>query len=467
MLSRHQQIYVQLLQVVDAAVVCLAMWLSHYLRYAILPQIPWLDVGDVGPFINYIWLSILLLPMTPLVLESNGFYRFQLAKLTSDRLMCVARSTLVILFILFAVLFIFHIPQELVSRGVFLLFFPISILLLLLRDLAFRAWLVSQGRDMATRRHIILCGTTEERLVWRKHIEEIPGQPYLIASEVDLSECTLTHYIEILHEESIDISLFCWEQTPHHLIRDALTACEIEGIEGWVTATFFQTTIARPTFDQFQGKPLLVFRSTPDASWEIFAKGVMDRTLGSLLLLLASPFLLIFALIVWRTSGLPIFFKQRRSGLNGRSFMMYKFRTMVNNAEQKKLELQIFNQMSGPVFKMDNDPRITRFGHWLRRTSIDELPQLWNVVKGEMSLVGPRPLPIQETERFDDLAQRRRMSVRPGLTCLWQISGRNSITDFKDWVRLDLEYIDTWSIWLDIKILFMTIPVVFLRKGAK
>jgi lipopolysaccharide/colanic/teichoic acid biosynthesis glycosyltransferase len=116
---------------------------------------------------------------------------------------------------------------------------------------------------------------------------------------------------------------------------------------------------------------------------------------------------------------------------------------------------------------MDNDPRITRFGHWLRRTSIDELPQLWNVVKGEMSLVGPRPLPIQETERFDDLAQRRRMSVRPGLTCLWQISGRNSITDFKDWVRLDLEYIDTWSIWLDIKILFMTIPVVFLRKGAK
>ena len=146
---------------------------------------------------------------------------------------------------------------------------------------------------------------------------------------------------------------------------------------------------------------------------------------------------------------------------------MYKFRSMVTNAEQLKHELAVLNEMDGPVFKVTNDPRVTRFGRFLRRYSFDELPQLWNVLRGEMSLVGPRPLPVDEVRRFDDLAHRRRLSVKPGLTCLWQISGRNNVTDFKDWVRLDLEYIDNWSIWLDFKILVRTIPIVLSGTGAK
>jgi lipopolysaccharide/colanic/teichoic acid biosynthesis glycosyltransferase len=146
---------------------------------------------------------------------------------------------------------------------------------------------------------------------------------------------------------------------------------------------------------------------------------------------------------------------------------MYKFRSMVTNAEQRKHELQAMNEMSGPVFKVTNDPRVTPIGRIIRRYSIDELPQLWNVFKGEMSLVGPRPLPVDEVKRFDDLAHRRRLSVKPGLTCLWQVSGRNEVTDFNDWVRLDLEYIDNWSIWLDIKILLRTVPVVICGTGAK
>jgi exopolysaccharide biosynthesis polyprenyl glycosylphosphotransferase len=467
MLTRHQQLYTQILQVMDAITVCFAFWVAHVIRLQVGNMLPFLDATEISPFSNYIWLTMLLLPLSPLVLESNGFYRFQLARRNLDTLMSILRSILFILAVLLLVLFVFRIPQEYISRGVFLLFVPISTLFLFVRDLAFRGWLLSQGRDLSSRRHIILCGTPKERVIWHRHIQEIPGQPYVVVAEIDLTEETLRRYIEILHDKNIDISLFCWEDTPHNLIRDALTACEIEGIEGWVTATFFQTTIARPIFDHFQGRPLLVFRSTPDASVQLLAKDVLDRVVGSLLLLLALPVLLICALIVWRSSGLPVFFHQRRSGLNGRPFTMYKFRTMVNNAEQKKLELQAFNQMSGPVFKMENDPRVTSIGRWLRKTSIDELPQLWNVVRGDMSLVGPRPLPIQETEKFDDLAQRRRMSVRPGITCLWQISGRNSITDFKDWVRLDLEYIDNWSFWLDIKILLMTVPVVFFGRGAK
>jgi lipopolysaccharide/colanic/teichoic acid biosynthesis glycosyltransferase len=146
---------------------------------------------------------------------------------------------------------------------------------------------------------------------------------------------------------------------------------------------------------------------------------------------------------------------------------MYKFRTMVTDAEQRKQELAAFNEMSGPVFKVSNDPRITAVGRWLRKFSLDEFPQLFNVLRGEMSLVGPRPLPVDETRRFDDFAHRRRLSVKPGLTCLWQISGRSNVRDFKEWVRLDLEYIDNWSLWLDLKILIQTIPIVVKGSGAK
>jgi exopolysaccharide biosynthesis polyprenyl glycosylphosphotransferase len=189
---------------------------------------------------------------------------------------------------------------------------------------------------------------------------------------------------------------------------------------------------------------------------------------GSLsLILLLSPIMVAAAVAVRLTSPGPVFFRQQRAGLNGRPFTMLKFRSMVTNAEQLKQELAALNEMSGPVFKVTNDPRVTATGRFLRKWSIDELPQLFNVLRGEMSLVGPRPLPVDEVARFDDLAHRRRLSVRPGLTCIWQVRGRNNVSDFKEWVRLDLEYIDNWSLWLDVKILLMTIPAVFTGAGAK
>jgi lipopolysaccharide/colanic/teichoic acid biosynthesis glycosyltransferase len=176
---------------------------------------------------------------------------------------------------------------------------------------------------------------------------------------------------------------------------------------------------------------------------------------------------LLIALGIRLTSPGPILFRQERAGRFGKPFVMVKFRSMSNDAEMRKAELEPFNQMSGPVFKLEQDPRVTPFGNWLRRTSMDELPQLVNVLSGDMSLVGPRPLPIYEVERFENSAQRRRLSVKPGLTCLWQISGRNEVRDFRDWVRLDLDYIDRWSLGLDLKILLRTIPAVLSGLGAK
>jgi exopolysaccharide biosynthesis polyprenyl glycosylphosphotransferase len=194
---------------------------------------------------------------------------------------------------------------------------------------------------------------------------------------------------------------------------------------------------------------------------------VLDVVLSAVLLVVLSPILLLFALIIKATSPGPVLFKQRRSGLNGQPFTMLKFRSMVTDAEQRKHELEALNEMSGPVFKVTNDPRVTPIGRFMRRFSLDELPQLWNVLRGEMSLVGPRPLPVDEVQRFDDYAHRRRLSVKPGLTCLWQISGRNNLRDFREWVRLDLEYIDNWSLWLDLKILLRTVPVVVMGTGAR
>jgi exopolysaccharide biosynthesis polyprenyl glycosylphosphotransferase len=215
------------------------------------------------------------------------------------------------------------------------------------------------------------------------------------------------------------------------------------------------------------GHPLIVFRSTPETSWQMLAKQLLD-VFGAFLLLLVSALpMLAIALLIKLTSAGPVMFRQQRSGLNGSPFSIYKFRTMMTNAEQLKHELAAMNEMTGPVFKVTNDPRVTPLGKILRKFSLDELPQLFNVLRGEMSLVGPRPLPVDEVKRFNDLAHRRRLSVKPGLTCLWQVSGRNKISDFKDWVRLDLQYIDNWSIWLDLTILLRTIPVVLRGTGAK
>jgi exopolysaccharide biosynthesis polyprenyl glycosylphosphotransferase len=215
------------------------------------------------------------------------------------------------------------------------------------------------------------------------------------------------------------------------------------------------------------GHPLLIFRTAPEHSWQSLAKHMMDFAGAAVLLVLTSWIFALVAIAIKLTSPGPVFFRQQRSGRNGAPFKLYKFRTMVSNAEQFKHELEAMNEMRGPVFKVTNDPRVTRLGKFLRKYSLDELPQLFNVLRGEMSLVGPRPLPVDEVKRFNDLAHRRRLSVKPGLTCLWHVKGRNQITDFKDWVRLDLEYIDNWSFWLDVKILLLTLPAVLRGTGAK
>jgi len=212
---------------------------------------------------------------------------------------------------------------------------------------------------------------------------------------------------------------------------------------------------------------MLVFRTAPSVSWALMMKHFFDRLVAVIALCVFSWVFVLVAISIKLTSPGPIIFRQTRGGKNGRPFTMFKFRTMVTDAEMQREELMQMNQMSGPVFKVDSDPRVTTIGRFLRKTSLDEIPQLWNIIRGDMSLVGPRPLPIYEVEKFETTSQRRRLSMKPGVTCLWQISGRNNITDFNDWVKLDLRYIDNWTLWLDIKILLQTVPAVIFGRGAK
>lgn len=244
-----------------------------------------------------------------------------------------------------------------------------------------------------------------------------------------------------------------------------LAQCEEQGITVRFISDTFTAAKGRSYVDQFDDQYVLTVATGALKGPALLLKRLVDFT-GSLLLLTAlSPLLLIVASLIKTTSPGPVFFVQERVGLNKRRFRLYKFRTMLVDAEKKQRELEDLNEMSGPVFKIKNDPRITPLGKLLRKTSIDELPQLINVLKGNMSLVGPRPLPVRDYEGFELDWHRRRLSVRPGITCLWQVAGRNSIP-FEKWMELDLQYIDQWSLWLDLKILLKTIPAVLKTAGA-
>mgnify|MGYP002399199612 CR=1 FL=1 len=223
-----------------------------------------------------------------------------------------------------------------------------------------------------------------------------------------------------------------------------------------------KVALSRPV--DFSGLSMVAFDGHPRRPWQALSKELLDVAASGIGLLVISPLMLAIAIAIKATSKGPVFFAQERVGLNGRIFKMYKFRSMVVNAEELKAALADHNEMSGPVFKIKNDPRVTPVGRFLRKTSLDELPQLWNVFRQDMSLVGPRP-PLPKEVNLYDPRHRKRLTVKPGITCIWQISGRNDV-DFEQWMDMDAEYVDRWSFKLDMEILLKTVPVVLLRKGA-
>src|ERR1043166_5869841 len=425
MLRRDRLIRMQIHQLMDACLCALSFWLAYLLRSN--PDIlDMFNLDPISPFKAHVWLLVVLMPAGPLILEAQGFY--------SRPLVCSRGTTFWLLFkgcfftTLVLILAHFFSPRamsNLVARSVIIWSGGIIFGLILLKEELLRLAFQSKLGQAQYRRRFILVGTGEETARMRAELKDKSHEAIEILAELDLNTTPLQNLVDMLHEYSVNGVILSTKHAYFEQAEAVIRACELEGVEAWLVAEL-----------------LVMFL----LAWWLFP---------------------LIALVIKLTSPGPVLFRQQRSGLNGHPFTIYKFRTMVTNAEQFQHELAAMNEMRGPVFKLSKDPRITPVGRFLRKFSIDEWPQFYNVLRGEMSLVGPRPLPVDEVKRFHDLAHRRRLSVKPGLTCLWQVSGRNDVSDFKDWVRLDLEYIDNWSLWLDLKILWRTVPAVLAGTGAK
>jgi exopolysaccharide biosynthesis polyprenyl glycosylphosphotransferase len=334
-----------------------------------------------------------------------------------------------------------------------------------------------RGRNL---RNMLIVGTNPRAVEFARDIESRPELGYRIVGFADeewlgLREfgsnghaivCDLEHFSGFLREGIVDeVAIALPMKSFYSQAACIVAVCREQGVIVRVLANLFG--IQKDWINGGQPEEMAVATFGPHSSdgWPMVCKRMLDICVSALSLIILAPVFAIVAFLVKSDSRGPVFFSQDRVGLNKRRFRMYKFRTMAGDAEKKQLELECLNEADGPVFKIRNDPRVTRLGKYLRKASIDELPQLWNVLMGDMSLVGPRPLPLRDYCGFDQDSARRRFSVRPGMTCLWQVNGRSSVS-FKEWMDLDLHYIDHWSLWLDVKLLAKTIPAVLKGAGA-
>lgn len=465
--SRKDSFTIQIIQITDAFLVWCAFWLASLIRG---PLLEWSGLGTAEDqaLTDMAWVLYIAVPFTPLVLERFNFYQ----RIRSKRAQTAVWQLMRGLFVIGVVISVFAVFAKVegtrrlvLGAGALFIF-----IILFARDRATSQWLSRRQKKGLGGERVVIVGSGFEIDSLLGDLDPEAISDWEIVERFDLSTRPSEELFNILKEESIGRVVFAAKTSEFEKVAQAVEICELQGVEAWIAASFIRTQIARPTFDSVGSKPMLVLRSTPDLSWELMAKSVIDR-LGSLVLIAGTFPFWIFAAIGIKVAspGAPVMFSQMRAGRYGRPFRMWKFRTMVANAEEllDKTKLEHGNQMDGPVFKLDRDPRIFPFGALLRKLSIDELPQLLNVLTGDMSLVGPRPLPLYEVAAFGEISHRRRLSVKPGITCEWQAGGRNKITRFEDWVEMDLRYIDNWSLWLDCRIILRTIPAVLFGKGAK
>jgi len=460
MLKHRRQIQNQLHQVIDMVLLIGCLYLAHTIRRHIGEEF---ILRRTVMFREQLLLAAAIIVIGHYSLKVQGFYRRSIGLSPMSVFWTTTRAMSVCVLIVLAGLFVLDVRD--VNRSTIFMFGALATGVVWLFDMAWQLLTLMSAARHRNRRLAVLVGSTAENQDILDLIRDHPEWALEVRSQLNLGVQSAEDLEKLLRSEPVDVVVFTSGKSSLSEVETAILACEIEGVEAWLVADFIRTSISRPAIDELMGKPMIVFRSAPEVSWALLLKGIFDRVGAAALLVLLSPLMLAAAAVIKLSSRGPVLFRQERCGLRGRVFTMNKFRSMVSDAEQRRAELMAFNEMDGPVFKIAKDPRVTGIGRFLRRTSLDELPQLVNVLKGEMSLVGPRPLPVNEVRQFKDAWQRRRLSMKPGLTCLWQIAGRNTI-GFEEWMRLDLQYIDSWSLWLDLKILLKTIPVVLMGKGA-
>lgn len=461
-----------MVMLIDLALAVLAFILAYHIRDSFTGVA---SLGPLAPFRMYQSTLYFMLPVWFFVFRYFGFYSSQRIRTLSSLFWMVLKAVFVAVVIFAA--FIFFFKAQFFSRTLYLLFFLFNLTLLTCEKWTIRltqSYLREKGYNY---RNCILVGNAPKLKTlielmnrhqeWGIRIEGVVSVD-TDTLEKEMHGCpVIGHWKELPHilkERVVDEVVFA---VPYELMDDLkkhVWECEEIGINVRVVADFITPSMAKTKVDNINGIPLITFTTTPHDATMLFAKRCMDVVVSALGMMVLSPVFLVIAVAIKVTSPGPVFFKQKRVGKNGRLFQFYKFRSMYKDAEERKKELEKLNEMSGPAFKIKDDPRVSRVGRFLRRTSLDETPQFLNVLRGDMSLVGPRPPLPDEVKQYDPW-QRRRLSMKPGLTCFWQIEGRNVI-GFGEWMKLDLKYIDHWSLGLDIRILLKTVPAVLRGRGA-
>ncbi len=452
----------------DFLILFLALWLAYLIRSRF--------AGLSRPFSGYLWILAFAAPVWYALMARYGFFgsirRLSIYEITTRMINVHLAGGFMV------AAAIFFLDKDEYSRGLYLAFGFFSFLLLTLEKISLRLILGAFRRRGYNIRNLLLVGTREKLLRFCQVVEEQQDWGLNLLGFIQVTDCPLAlefnghpvlghidDIVSICKGYPVDEVIFCLPKSLALHTEKYLRELEELGITVRMLLDFYEVSYAKKEMSLFQELPFLTFHSKSMDAQQIFLKRVIDiagALVGLGLLAVLFPFL---ALAIRLDSPGPIFFGQERVGESGRIFRCWKFRSMLVDAEERKQELMVRNEMSGAIFKIKNDPRITRVGKFLRKSSLDEFPQFWNVLRGEMSLVGTRPPTPAEVAEYQNW-HRRRISIKPGITGKWQISGRNRIDDFDRIVRLDLDYIDNWSVWLDLQILFRTVVVVFRREGS-
>lgn len=471
--------------IIDAIVVGLTFFTAIVGRESFRSIWPYDIIPSAGETLQplsqqtHIELLVIIIPVWCFFLWTQNTYELPRANRTDLLFIRIVRSTAMSTVALLALLFALGLTVG-ISRSLIIFFAGLSALTVFLARRAMIAVIRHLRKRGLDSHNIVVIGTLAEAAPFIRTIKAHEDWGIRVTGAVlpDNTVCDkgtaeelnvpvlgeLSGLAKILERHPIHqvfVTGRTWEKGELYKVADS---CEELGVQFSMDANFLGLRVAKADLQDIEGWSVLSFTSTPSSAEAMAVKRILDIVASLTALALLSPIFLFTAISIKLYDGGPVFFAQERSGLFGRTFKMWKFRSMVINAEELRSELENQNEMGGPVFKIKKDPRITGFGRFIRKTSIDELPQIWNVLMGDMSLVGPRPPIPAEVEKYERW-QMRRLSMRPGITCIWQVSGRNNI-DFDSWMKLDLQYIDNWTLFLDIKLILKTVPVVLLRKGA-
>lgn len=471
MLKQHPKILSYTAQVLDLLTLTSAFFLSFPLRAFLVDSAPYSNPIEIR---NFLWLLALYLFVWWSLLKWQEVYGPQRLGSLRSLVIKIFRSTVLATFGLLG--FIYLVKWNQVPRSLVVIISFLGLSGLTVEKYLWFAFLHYLRRKGKGYTDVLIVGATEIAKRFLDSVSQfsdwgVQVLGFLVRegnSKTFLGVPVLGTFRDmpaILHRYPVDEVVFALPIRELDDVKEAMDICEVEGVKIRIISNFFSGTVFKAEADVIHGIPIISYSPAAGKGWQLLAKRTIDILVSSVGLVLLSPLFATIALAVKLSSPGPVFYRWRVVGLNKKPFTGYKFRTMVENADEIKEKLLDQNEMNGPVFKLRNDPRVTRIGRFLRKYSLDELPQLWSVLKGDMSLVGPRPPLESELHRFQDW-HRRKLSVKPGITCLWQINGRNDIYDFDEWVRMDLEYIDKWSLWLDFKIMLKTIPAVISGRGA-